>query len=243
MGDIPERLQHLVIGQLSDITREACEMQTKNLDVVVAIYNDWLDLLYALLDCYQHPELTKSLLFQDFLTLGQELHWLLRNLAWGRYSAILRSLRHTWEMMVQGCQADLLFKQGTFEEKVAWLDKKRLKFGWGNKSNPGPVQSIIFELVRPTDQKTYQEHWYRMNRAVHPSKATRIKRLDDVAAMMTERLEPKQAKQIVQCLVDVFDLVWLIVLKRFTRISFSITLRDNTFENATRFRQALTKES
>lgn len=53
MGDIPERLQSLVIGQLSDITREACETQKKNLDVVVAIYNDWLDILYALLDCYQ----------------------------------------------------------------------------------------------------------------------------------------------------------------------------------------------
>lgn len=243
MSETPERLQKLVIGLLSDITREACNTQTESLDVVVAIYNDWIDLLYALLDCYQHPELTNSLLFQDFLTLGQELHWFLRHLAWGRYSAILRSLRHTWEMMVQGCQADLQFKQGTFEDKVAWLDKNRMKFGWGNKSSPGLVQFTTYELVRRADQKIYQEHWHSMNRAVHPSKSSRIRRLDDVAAIMTERLDTKQVNQIVQCLVDIFDIVWLIVLKRFTRISFSITLRDNSFENAIRFRQALSKGS
>jgi hypothetical protein len=188
---------------------------------LIELYNDWIEISSSIRSAYGESLAFSSLVAADFFSLGKELHWLHRLLHWGNYPLIHRVLRFDWELMFHAYYADVYQPSipgdrdqpgKTVDKKVDWLESHNRGLNWHTVILP-----ITNTLVRKKDCSHYGKIWRALNHHVHPTKAIRHRSIDDSALMVRDSFDKKWADESIHAACDVFDLIWLLTLRRFPK--------------------------
>ncbi len=235
---------NLLFGGLAEIAEET----KKHLDLeqsgcFVNLYNDWIDIWPAILDSCSHDHLLTSLVFADLHAVGKELYWMHRLLHWGNYPMVYRNLRYVWELMGLAYFADVdeVAVQGIIDrpgpqldDKAAWLDRHQMRIRWSTVIRP-----IRDKVIDRAEWEHFGRIWGELNRCVHASWSLRDKMLDESALFVKDAFDQNWAIETCQVASDVFDLIWLIVLRRFPTCIPALE-KSNSFLNTPRTRKTVT---
>jgi len=209
-------------GNLTGIAQETKKrLGEKGSGCFINLYNDWLDLWTRILDAYSRDEPFTSLVAADLFSLGKELHWMHRLLHWGNYPLIYRNLRYAWELMSLAYFADTVEVSvpeiadspgKSVDAKAAWLKKHDRNINWRTVIRP-----LLDRVIDRGERGHYSRTWGDLNRCVHASLELRERMIDESALAVKDAFDPAWAKETCQVASDVFDVIWLIVLRRFPK--------------------------
>lgn len=212
--------RQLLWGNLSQISEKTKRrLRRKESHCFVNLYNDWLEVWGRMLDVYSKDIPLTSLVAADIFSLGKELHWMHRLLSWGNYPLIHRNLRYSWELMFLAYFADTVetkvpeISDGppeSVDAKVEWLNKHARHIHWRSIIRP-----LVDKVVATRDRHHYAQIWGNLNRCVHPSLNLRYRLIDESSLGITDNFDLQWARDTCRIASDVFDVIWLIVLRRF----------------------------
>jgi hypothetical protein len=185
----------------------------------VTLYNDWIDLSAAIIEAYPKKMLEISLVMADLSSLGKELVWMHRLLHWGNYPTVFRNLRYAWELISLAVIADapnsIVATSGahsgkSIDVKLAWLDRRAFKLNWRTAIRP-----LLQGVVERSEHGYFGCLWGRLNKCVHASAKIRSRLMGESAAAVKDAFDQTWAEETCQISTDVFDIIWLLILRRF----------------------------
>jgi hypothetical protein len=186
----------------------------------VLIIDDWLAINGAIFDSYRHDELN-NLVLLTFWGVFKELTWFHFLFVSGNYPLLKSRLRFVWESMFRARYAQTYsgpqMPGPSPDDKVAWLEAQERHLRWSNCIEP--VLRELFTLA-DRDQEVrdhYHERWNELHRYVHPSAYLAGRMIGDSALHFTDKFDEGWALDTIAAATDVFDLVWLTVLKTFPK--------------------------
>ena len=217
-------------------------------DFFVDIYNDALDIQFAISDAYPKQELT-SLVYADFMGVCKEIHWFHVMFLAGNYPLLLARLRFIWELIFRALYADTYEQQGgthreppglTVDEKHWWLESKEKGLNWGSVILP-----ILYKLFKAKDVKEIEECfkpvWDALNCYVHPSAVLRYELIDESSLLFRDAFDENLANKSLYYAKEIFELVWLAVLWRFPKAKVRLLANPSVFKKCPRVRSMLEK--
>jgi hypothetical protein len=216
------------LGQFCGYLFEVAEQTVERLGEETArrffvLSSDWVDIQNdALLEAYSPEQLNTSLLYLDFLGLFKELRWLQLLLYFGNYALIYRTLRFDWELIFRGLFADMhqvLFpgrQDGPGDDKAAWLEDRETKLGWNEVMQP-VLQWLLPRPEHSDIEKRYRPLWRKLHKFVHGSTEIRERMIDESNLLLVDNYDDQWARESIQDGTEVFDLIWLAVLSRFSK--------------------------
>lgn len=205
------------LPQIANTTQR--RLKTKQAYCFINLYNDWLGVWSQMLNVYSKDVALRSLVAADLFNLGKELHWMHRLLHWGNYPLVHRNLRYVWELMflayfadtVEAAVPEISDQPGEcVDDKVAWLHKHEWKINWRSVIRP-----LVYKVIEKRERQHYSHIWGSLNRSVHASVELRYRLIDESALAIRDAFDLRWAKDTCQIASDVFDVIWLVVLRRF----------------------------
>lgn len=214
----------------------------------VDIYNDALDIQFAISDVYPKQERT-SLVYADFMGVCKEIHWLHVMFLAGNYPLLLARLRFIWELIFRALYADTYEQQRetqreppgpTVDKKHWWLESEERRLGWGSVMLP-----VLRKLFKATDMKEIEEcfkpAWDALNCYVHPSAMLRYDLIEESSLLFRDAFDENLANKSLHYAKEIFELVWLAVLWRFPKAKSRLLADPNVFTKCPRVRSMLEK--
>jgi hypothetical protein len=232
----------LLWGGLAEVAEQTKEQLAPDQSACfVNLYNDWLDIRGSILDAYPHTDLLNSLVVADLLSLGKELHWMHRLFHWGNYPLIYRNVRYAWELMALAYFADvdeikapdtITDRPGnSLDDKAAWLERHGMKINWRTV-----ISRIRDKVIDRAELEHFGKIWGDLNRCVHASRSLRDRMLNESALLVKDAFDQNWGVDTCRAASDVFDLIWLIVLRRFPNC-IPVLATSSSFRNTLRTRR------
>jgi hypothetical protein len=162
----------------------------------VDIYNDALDIQFAISDAYPKQELT-SLVYTDFMGVCKEIQWLHVMFLAGNYPLLLARLRFIWELVFRALYADTYEQHEethreppglTVDEKHCWLENEEKRLNWGSVILP-----VLRKLFNASDAKeieqSFKPAWDALNCYVHPSAVLRYELIEESSLLFRDAFD------------------------------------------------------
>ena len=178
----------------------------------IGIVNEWIPAKYS-------EGEQNCIIDMQFLALFKEIIWLHFLFQTANYSLVHRNLRYILEMMAQAHYVDLkypgLVPDEQFEKAIEIEDTKIS--AWDLVKNA--LCNILNCNESRLDRK-YKETWNHLNKHVHPS-AKRMKMDDEIdpSRYFIDSYNETLAKETLEIVDKVFDVIYLIIFNRFPCIS------------------------
>lgn len=178
--------------------------------------NNWIDITNWILSKYNREE-QMNVIFIQFERLLKEIHWLQFLFHNANYPVIYRNLRYILEMMAQACFVDWKYPGLTLDEQIEkMVETEERVYGWKL------VKAILHPLLNLDEkdfEKKFKPTWTYLNKHVHPSaKQMDIVVEEDFSSLVTDSFNENLAKDTLKVVDEIFDLVYVIVLKKFSRV-------------------------
>lgn len=186
--------------------------------------NNWIDIQNWISSKYSREEL--KLVHFQFFRLFKEIYWLQFLFNYGSYPTIYRNLRYILEMICQAYFVDSKCPDLTFDEQIANSEqiliiiqngKERRIFGWQL------VKQVLSEVLKKDDEfieLTFHPLWKHLNEYSHPSTVILEKvAVEDFSSLIIDSFNENLAKEVLKTSYGVFDIVNMIVVKKFSRIN------------------------
>jgi len=178
--------------------------------------NNSIDMTNWIMSKYSRRE-QMNIIFIQFQRLFKEIYWLQFLFHNANYPVIYRNLRYILEMMAQARYTDREYAGLTLDGQIEKMmaTEERL-YGW----------KLIKAVLRPLlnlDEKDFEGRfkpmWIYLNKHIHPSaKQMDIIVEEDVSSLVTDSFNENLAKDALKVVDEIFDLIYVIVLKKFSRV-------------------------
>lgn len=232
-----EQLEELY-RRLGEIARETFHtLGEEQAGFFLNLIEDYFTIRSAIFDVYPINEFVDSLASLYFAGLFKEIYWLELLFFAGNYPMLNRNLRFIWETFFRAYHVDTYTQQAendpdppesTLDGKVEWLSQNEGKmFRWDF------IESTLRELVPQFKNTEAEEHyhtlWNKLNECVHPSAALLERMtLEESGLLAKDSFDREWALDTIQAATDVFDLVWLVILRQFPKIAGAVKKKDFT---------------
>ena len=180
--------------------------------------NNWIDIIsWITAKCSPKQQLTIT--FTQFFRLFKELHWLQFLFNHANYPVIYRNLRYILEMMSQAWYMEWKYPNLDLDEQIdKIMEIEEEVYGWKK------LVRTVFCQVLGIDKKDAKEKlhptWIFLNKHVHPSaKQLNIVAEEDLSSLVTDSFNDKLARATLTVADEVFDLIYVLVFKRFPQIA------------------------
>jgi hypothetical protein len=203
----------------------------------VEFTNDAIDISNALIDAYDPDERIQSLVHHDFHALHQRIVGMQLDFLAGRYEAVRRELRFTWESIYRASLADCFrkLKPGdpnppgpTVDDKADWLANPALRLDWNTAILP--VLRHVFPSWSEDEVKAeFKPVWDRLNTAAHPSGEWRESGVGESARHVWHHFDESQAREVLDDARAVFAVVFAAVLTQFPKTATILTKNPHNF--------------
>jgi hypothetical protein len=207
---IPKFWEHL--AQIERKTMRV--LGTRKGSFFVSIYNDALDMNSAVIDAYGKSPF--DLLFHTSWGFLKEIHWFHFLFVAGNYPLLKSRLRFIWEAMFRAYYAEKSPKAPpAIDDKLDWLETHKPRLDW--TTCIAPVLKELFPRPNATEEETfrtyYRRRWQELNLYVHPSAYLHRRLIGDSVLHMKDAFDKEWALDTIHAATDVFDLVWLALLR------------------------------
>ena len=178
--------------------------------------NNWIGITTWISSKYSREEQMNIINFQ-FSRVFKEIHWLQFLFLNANYPMICRNLRYILEMMAQAYHIDWEYPGLTLGEQVGKIMETEEKiYGWRL------VKTVLCQILN-SDEKDFEEKfkptWIWLNKHVHPSaKQMNTVAEEDFSSFVTDSFSENLAKVTLGIVDETFDLIYIIVFKKFSRI-------------------------
>jgi hypothetical protein len=221
-GDDLFLYEHL--KSIADETKASLGEETCGL--FLFLYSDLVDVWGAIGDVYGSDTALTSLVAADLYALSKELLWLHRLWHWSAYPLVYRNLRVCWEMMFLAYHVDTFADRHpedadppgrNLDDKVDWLHRRCRRKLWDKIIGP-----LTAEFTSAEDLQGYQQIWGALNKACHSTKQLRDKMVNDSSLFVKDAFDEAWARESLSVSGQVFELIWLIVPRRFPNCMSSL---------------------
>jgi len=178
--------------------------------------NNWIDITIWITSKYSREEQMNIILIQ-FQRLFKEIHWLQFLFHNANYPMVYRNLRHILEMMTQAYYIDWKYPISNLDQQIdKAIEIEESIFGW-------KLVKTVFCQALDFDEKDFEEKfkpmWIYLNKYVHPSaKQMGIVAEEDFSSLVTDSFNENLAKDTLKVVDEIFDVIYVIVLEKFSRI-------------------------
>ena len=162
-------------------------------------------------------EESPQIIFLQFTRLFKEICWLQFLFHHGNYPMIYRNLRYILEMISQAYQIDSKYPNLSIDEKMEKAkEMKESVYGWRL------VESVLCEVLDSNQESirsSFKPLWDYLNKHVHPSaKQMDIVATEDFSSFITDSFNEKLARDVLRAANEIFDLVNMIIVRKFLMI-------------------------
>ncbi len=177
--------------------------------------NNWIDITIWITSKYSREKQMNIILIQ-FERLFKEIHWLQFLFHNANYPMVYRNLRYILEMMTQAYYIDWKYPSLNLDKQIdKTIDIEESVFGWKL------VKTVLCQTLN-FDEKDFEGKfrptWIYLNKHVHPSaKQMGIVAEEDFSSLVTDSFNENLAKDTLQVVDEIFDLIYVIVLEKFSR--------------------------
>lgn len=178
--------------------------------------NNWINITNWIMSKYSRREQI-NIIFIQFQRLFKEIYWLQFLFHNANYPVIYRNLRYILEMMAQARYIDREYAGLTLDEQIEkiMVAEERV-YGWKL------IKAVLHPLL-DLDEKDFEGRfkptWIYLNKHIHPSaKQMDIIIKEDVSSFVTDSFNENLAKDALKVVDEIFDLIYVIVLKKFSRV-------------------------
>jgi hypothetical protein len=177
--------------------------------------NNWTDIMSWINSTYPKEEQMNILVLQ-FSRLLKEIYWLELLLHNANYPIMYRNLRYVWEMICQAYYVDAQHPNLTLDDQIEKARAIEDEFyGWNL------VLRVLSETLDESEEyvrSNFQQLWKRLSKHVHPSsKEMDIVANADFSILVTDSFNEELARQAMKTTDAVFDLVYVILFRRFSK--------------------------
>jgi len=178
--------------------------------------NNWIDITTWISSKYSREERMKIVFFQ-FVRLFKEICWLQFMFHNANYPMVCRNLRYVLEMIAQAYYIDYEYSALSLDEQIGKIMEMEEKiYGWKLVKD---VLCPILNLDEKGFKEKFQPVWIYLNKHVHSSaKQMDIVVEEDFSSFVTDSFNENLAKDALKVVDEIFDLIYVIVLKRFSRV-------------------------
>lgn len=188
----------------------------------VNLGNDWIDIMGALMDNYQHDELAQKITFLHFQGVFKEIFWLQLLFLGSNYPVAQSRLRFIWELIFHAYLADTSHRSSDADgpepdlaTKIEWMTHERRHWGW--KGIRTALERLLPQQALPRIDDRYRILWRRLNRYVHPTPALIDRMIDPSALLIRDAFDKRWAIETADAATKVIDLVWLAIVRVFPK--------------------------
>jgi hypothetical protein len=216
-------------------------------DLFVYLYNDALNIQYAIDAAYPQEKQLLSLVLFDFMALLKELYWLHVLFVSGNYPIVLSRLRFNWERIFRARHADAYASENpgaddppgpTVDDKHDWLTQRENKLNWRTL-----IVSTLSSLFTADSQEEIESQfkplWDRLNACVHPSGDLREKLAGDSTLLAVDAFDEAWARETHRDTAEVFAVIWLAIMSRFPGAAPALLADATTFHVCPQLRSVL----
>ena len=178
-------------------------------------YN-WLETISWIMSKYSRKE-QMNIVFIQFVRLFKEIYWLQFLFHNANYPMVYRNLRYVLEMIAQAYYIDYKYPALSLDIQVGKIMKIEEKiFGW-------KLIKIVLCTILNLDEKDFKNKfrpiWDYLNKHVHSSaRQMNVVVQEDFSSFVTDSFNANLAKEALEVVDEIFDLIYVIVLKRFSRV-------------------------
>lgn len=178
--------------------------------------NNWIDMNGWIYSKYQGEEWTNIISLQ-FFRLFKEIYWLQLLFHHGNYPIIYRNLRYLLELIAQAYYVDSQYPNLSLDEKMEKTKEiEELVYGWTL------VKNVLCEILS-NDEKyirsNFKPLWDYLNKHAHPSgEQMDIVATEDFSSFVTDSFNENLARDVLRATNEIFDLVNMIIVRRFFRV-------------------------
>lgn len=179
--------------------------------------NNWIDIVKWIDSKYSKEEQLNIVSFQ-FQGLFKEIYWLQFLFHSGNYPVIYRNLRYLLEQFCQAYYVDKKYPNFSLDDqiqKIKEIEDKKI-YGWNL------VESVLCEIFNSNNesiQLKFKPLWDYLNKHVHPSaKQMDMVAKEDFSSFVTDSFNEKLAKNVLGATNEVFDIIDMIILKKYPKI-------------------------
>jgi len=178
--------------------------------------NNWIDITAWISSKYSREE-QMNIVSLQFLRLFKEIYWLQFLFHNANYPMVYRNLRYVLEMVAQAYYIDYKYPALSLDSQVGKIMKIEEKiFGW-------KLIKIVLCTILNLDEKDFKNKfrpiWDYLNKHVHSSaRQMNVVVQEDFSSFVTDSFNANLAKEALEVVDEIFDLIYVIVLKRFSRV-------------------------
>lgn len=178
--------------------------------------NNWIDITTWIKSKYSREEQMNIVFFQ-FVRLFKEIYWLQFLFHNANYPMVYRNLRYVLEMTAQAYSIDHKYPALSLDEQIGKImEMEKRIYGWELIRT---VLCPILNLDEKGFKKKFKPIWDYLNKHVHPSaKQMNAVVEEDFSSLVTDSFNENLAKSALKVVDEIFDLIYVIVLKRFSRV-------------------------
>lgn len=178
--------------------------------------NNWIDIVKWISSKYDKEEQMNIVIFQ-FHRLFKEIYWLQFLFHYGNYPLIYRNLRYILELICQAYYIDSKYHSLSLDEQIKKTNEMEEKiYGWPL------VKTVLCNILNSDEQcikSNFKPLWKNLNKHVHPSgKQMDIVATEDFSSLLTDSFNENLARDTLRATNEIFDIVNMILFKRFPRI-------------------------
>ena len=158
-----------------------------------------------------------NIVFIQFVRLFKEIHWLQFLFHSANYPMVYRNLRYVLEMIAQAYYIDCKYPVLSLDEQTRKImEMEESVYGWKL------IKAVLCPILN-LDEKDFKDKfrpiWDCLNKHVHSSaKQMDIVVEEDFSSFVTDSFNENLAKDTLKVVNEIFDLIYVIVLKRFSRV-------------------------
>lgn len=147
----------------------------------------------------------------------RELKWLHFLFLGGNYPLVKSRLRYVWEATFRAYFVETLAEPSVRamnpDDKIAWLENHKPRLDWTNCILP--TLSFLYPqaATKPDVQEHYRSLWSELNQYIHPSEYILRRMVDASSLHVKDGFDAAWAQDTIRASTDVFDLIWLAVLR------------------------------
>lgn len=178
--------------------------------------NNWIDITTWIMSKYSREE-QMNIVFIQFVRLFKEIHWLQFLFHSANYPMVYRNLRYVLEMIAQAYYIDCKYPVLSLDEQTRKImEMEESVYGWKL------IKAVLCPILN-LDEKDFKDKfrpiWDCLNKHVHSSaKQMDIVVEEDFSSFVTDSFNENLAKDTLKVVNEIFDLIYVIVLKRFSRV-------------------------
>jgi hypothetical protein len=156
----------------------------------------------------------------QFSRLFKEIYWLQLLFHNGNYPIIYRNLRYILELICQAYYVDSEYPHLSLDEQVEKTKEIETElYGWTL------VKSVLRKVLNGSERRIdsdFKPLWIYLNKHAHPSAHQMdIAATEDFSSLVTDSFNETLARDALKATDEIFDIVSLIIFRRFPKIKES----------------------